>query len=304
VASLFIGGILSLVLRPPPRRLDSFLAECRLGTRARVRAALAEGAVEVDGVEVVQERTLVDETCVIRIRGVLAVPSPRRILAVYHKPAGLLTTMSDPHGRACVGDVVPQAWHGVCGPVGRLDKATTGTLIFTDDGALHAAITGNLPKTYRLTVKGTVTDDHLARLSAGVSIVRARVSMALRGTFVTAPAVAARCEGGLTLTIWEGRNRQVRRMAKAVGLRLVHLHRDAVGEVLCPGEEGAVRDLTDVEEASLRAAQPLGTERFAQVAAQLQHRRSRELFDPRELRLVNAWLDLWAGRSAPPDAGD
>ena len=260
--------------------------------------------MEVDGVDLVRDRTLVDATCRVRVDGLQVTPLPSEVMCIYHKPAGLLTTMTDPFGRACVGDVVPPAWQGRCGPVGRLDKETTGALVFTDDGALHAAITGAASKRYRLTVQGPVSDGQLRSLEEGVEITRARVSEALRGRFTTAPGVAERCEGGLRLTIWEGRNRQVRRMARAVGLRLTHLHREAVGPIDCPLEVGTLRELTEAEVASLHELGPSRVESDARTAQLLTERCARGGLDPREHALVEAWLAEWTAGRAAHGSGD
>lgn len=220
-------------------------------------------------------------------------PAAPTVVAVLHKPGGLLTTMDDAHGRPCVASVVPDAWAGVCGPVGRLDKATTGALLFTDDGALHASVAAGAPKTYRLTIRGPVSERQLERLRTGVTIRRARVSEANRGDFLTAPAQASRWEEGVLLTIREGRNRQVRRMAKVVGLELVHLHRDSVGPVRCPPEEGGLRDLRAEEVDALLAFGPSAAERKARAARDLRARRARGALSDRELQLVDEWLLEW-----------
>ena len=259
-----------------------------------MRQAVSAGRVQVDGEVAREPRALVDETCSVAMDGIAVTPRDPEVVAVYHKPAGLLTTMTDPYGRACVGDVVPQAWLGMCGPIGRLDKDTTGALIFTDDGALHTVVTGSVPKTYRLFARGPVSPQQLSALRAGVSIVRARGPESARGPFVTAPAVAEPWEDGVLLTIHEGRNRQVRRMAKAVGIDLVHLHRDAVGPVVCPEEVGAIRPLTPEEVSVLRAMGPAAS--AAAHATRLRTRRARGALSPRELLLVDAWLEAAASQ--------
>ncbi len=167
---------------------------------------------------------------------------------VLHKPAGVVTTMRDPAGRHTVADLLPKGPRVV--PVGRLDYATDGVLLLTNDGELAHSLLHprfGVEKTYRATIAGAVRAQDLRRLRAGVVIDRQRTSKAAVRTVAF--------DGGrsiVELTIHEGRNRQVRRMFETLGYRVVALTRTRFGPLtlgrLAPGK---VRPLTAKERSAL-----------------------------------------------------
>lgn len=179
--------------------------------------------------------------------------SGERFYIALNKPSGLVTTMSDPHGRPTVASVVPAREHPGLFPVGRLDMDTTGLLLFTTDGELSHRLLHpkwKVPKTYEALVDGSPQQTELDALRGGVML----------DDGMTAPAEISLVEtkGPRTLvrmTISEGRKRQVKRMFSAVGHPVVELHRTAFGPVLL-GELpiGSYRELTDAEVAALRHA--------------------------------------------------
>jgi pseudouridine synthase len=188
----------------------------------------------------------------IKVRGKL-LPRPREhVYFAYHKPAGFVTTMSDPEGRPCVGDVVRAIGQAVV-PVGRLDFHSSGLLLLTNDGALCERLTHpryHVEKAYRVKVRGTPDGHALQRLRAGLWLDDGK----------TAPA-SVRVEHGrdektwLELRLHEGRNRQVRRMLEAVGLRVEKLRRTVIGPLrLGSLGTGEIRPLTAKEVTSLRRA--------------------------------------------------
>jgi pseudouridine synthase len=165
---------------------------------------------------------------------------------LLHKPEGVVTSTRDPEGRPTVVDLVG---HGVrVVPVGRLDAATTGALVLTNDGPLAHRLAHpryGVEKTYVAEVEGRPTDEALRLLAGGVELEDG----------VTAPAGVRRLgPSRLELVLHEGRNRQVRRMCEAVGHPVRRLHRSCyaglgVGD-LAPGEW---RELTQDEVAALRS---------------------------------------------------
>ena len=170
---------------------------------------------------------------------------------LLHKPAGFITTCSDPNARDTVMRLVP-AVPGLH-PIGRLDKDTTGLLLFTNDGALTFALTHPkhvVEKTYHAWVEGVPDDAALARLRTGIELADGP----------TAPAEVRRLHtrNGRTeveLVIHEGRKRQVRRMLFAVGFPVVGLARVRVGPLtLGDLPEGRWRDLSAEEVATLYRA--------------------------------------------------
>jgi len=166
---------------------------------------------------------------------------------LLHKPAGVVTTASDPQGRKTVVDLVDHATRVV--PVGRLDVDTTGALLLTNDGDLahHLAHPkSEADKVYVAEVWGQPTDGTLRKLAEGVKLEDGK----------TAPARVQRLAGSrIELTIHEGRNRQVKRMFEAIGHRVKTLHRSTYGPLTLEGlEPGAWRELEPSEVERLRVA--------------------------------------------------
>ena len=167
------------------------------------------------------------------------------MVVLLHKPAGVVTTASDPQGRATVVELVPREPRVV--PVGRLDADTTGALLLTNDGELAHRLAHpryGVEKTYVVEVEGAPSDAVLQRLAHGVEL----------DDGITSPARVRRLgRGALELTIHEGRNRQVRRMLEAVGHRVVRLHRSVYAGLTVEGlAAGAWRALSPDEVQRLR----------------------------------------------------
>lgn len=228
------------------------LAAAGVCSRRRAETLIIEGRVAVNGQTISLLGTQVDpEHDTVTVDGVPVRLAAKRTL-MLHKPAGFITTRSDPNARDTVMHLVPDV-PGLH-PIGRLDKDTTGLLLFTNDGALTYALTHPkhvVEKTYRAWVEGTPNDAALARLRSGVEL----------DDGLTAPATVrcAQTRAGKTeveLIIHEGRKRQVRRMLFAVGFPVLALARVRVGPLsLDDLPEGRWRDLTDAEvDALYRAA--------------------------------------------------
>jgi 23S rRNA pseudouridine2605 synthase len=215
-----------------PERLQKILARAGFGSRRASEALIAAGRVRVNG----EVATLGDradpETDRIEVDG--AVVGVRLGLVHYllNKPAGVVTTASDPHGRPTVVELVPAEPRVF--PVGRLDAETEGLLLLTNDGELAHQLTHpsfGVDKEYLAEVQGRPTRGALRRLREGVDLEDGP----------TAPAkVSVVGERLLRITIHEGRNRQVRRMCDAVGHPVRRLVRVRIGPIadrrLAPGE--------------------------------------------------------------------
>jgi 23S rRNA pseudouridine2605 synthase len=174
----------------------------------------------------------VDHRNRVEVDGVVVTPEPREV-HMLNKPAGVVSTAADTHGRRTVTELVPSERRLY--PVGRLDADTTGLILLTNDGDLANRLIHpryEVPKTYRARVEPPdLTDRALESLRDGVELEDG----------VTAPADVRRAgRGVLELTLREGRKRQVRRMIEAVGHRVVELERTAFGplrlERLAEGE--------------------------------------------------------------------
>jgi pseudouridine synthase len=228
-----------------PERLNKHLAAAGLGSRRAVEELIRAGRVTVNGGPAGLTTTISpgDDVCV--DGRPIAREQTRALL--LHKPAGVVTTASDPHGRRTVLDLVPGDVRLF--PVGRLDRLTTGALVLTNDGDLANRLAHpryGVDKTYRAEVVGSVGEEALSRLREGVQL----------DDGITAPArVTLPAPDTVELVIHEGRNRQVRRMCEAVGHPVLRLHRPAYAGLTLEGlEPGQWRDLDDAELQRLRDA--------------------------------------------------
>jgi 23S rRNA pseudouridine2605 synthase len=231
-------------------RLAKHLAHAGVASRRAAEALIAEGRVRVGGEVVTDPARDVDGSEGIAVDGRPVGPAGHdRVVYALNKPAGVVSTARDTHGRRTVVDLVPDAGTRLY-PVGRLDADTTGLLLLTDDGDLAHRLTHprfEVPKTYRARVGGgPISDRALARLREGVELDDGR----------TAPARVRRLgPGRLELVLREGRTRQVRRMCEAVGHPVVELRRVAFGSLMLGDlPPGAVRRLTPGEVEGLWAA--------------------------------------------------
>ena len=228
-----------------PVRLNRFLAAAGLGSRRAVDGLIEEGRVTINGV-VASLGDTVGEGDDVRLDGSPVAAQPVRWV-LMHKPAGVITTVSDPHGRRTVVDLVPSDVRLF--PVGRLDRDTTGALLLTNGGDLAQRLmhpSFGVDKVYVADVVGHPGPQALERLRDGVEL----------DDGVTAPAgVKLLAPGRIELRLHEGRNRQVRRMCEAVGHPVRRLHRSAYAGLTLEGlAPGSWRDLSADELASLWSA--------------------------------------------------
>jgi 23S rRNA pseudouridine2605 synthase len=234
------------------KSLDRLLSRSGLCTRVEAQAAIVAGRVRVNGrVECDPDQWADIARDQVEFDGKLLLPRPKEVWAL-HKPTGYVTTTEDEFDRATVCSLLPadRPW---LAPIGRLDLESSGLLLFTNDTHLAANLldpTSKLPKVYEVGCKGQLTDAVLEQLRAGL----------LLHDRVTLPAEVERIDGDerttrLRITIVEGRNRQIRKMLKAVRSRVNTLQRVRIGPIeLGDLANGACRPLTDAEVDALRAA--------------------------------------------------
>jgi 23S rRNA pseudouridine2605 synthase len=226
-------------------RLNAFLARAGVASRRKSDELIKAGRVRVNG-EVGRLNTFVAGGDVVEVDG-RAVVGQRLAYVLLHKPAGVVTTASDPHGRRTVVELVELPERVV--PVGRLDADTTGALLLTNDGELAHRLAHpryGVEKTYVVDVAGRVSDDALRALAAGVELEDG----------LTAPARARQLgPSRIELTIHEGRKHQVKRMLAALGLPVRRLHRRLYAGLSADDlQPAAWRELTDDEVARLKAS--------------------------------------------------
>lgn len=245
-------------------RLQKVLARAGLGSRRACDELIAAGRVEVNGEVAGLGRRVDTGSDRIRVDGVDVSARPGLVHYLLNKPAGMVSTASDPEGRPTVVEAVPRDPR--VHPVGRLDVATEGLLLLTNDGDLTFRLTHprfGIEKEYLVEVAGVVRSPALHALRQGVEL----------DDGITAPARAVAVGShGLRMVIHEGRNRQVRRMCEAVGLPVVRLARTRIGPLsdrrLAPGSWRALRpgEVRALEEAAARLA-PHGATRAERRAA-------------------------------------
>jgi 23S rRNA pseudouridine2605 synthase len=234
-------------------RLARFLAHAGVASRRHAEELIAAGRVRVNGITVTTQGTRINpERDTVTIDGKSVHAPTKRVYIMLHKPVGYVTTAFDPQGRPTVLDLLPAQLRRLrIYPVGRLDIETSGLLLLTNDGnfahrMMHPRY--STEKRYEALVQGCPTEDALAALRQGVTVV-----VEDEGSYRTSPAqvrilqrVGANCM--LALTIHEGRKRQVRRMLSAVGYRVLELKRVGMGSLVLGNlPVGKWRELTEEE---------------------------------------------------------
>jgi 23S rRNA pseudouridine2605 synthase len=224
-------------------RLAKYLAHAGVASRRAAEGLIAAGKVRVGGQVVTDPARDVDEGSGVEVNGRAIVPEPREVWAL-NKPAGVVSTASEPGKRPAVTELVDSERRLY--PVGRLDADSTGLILLTNDGELANRLTHpryGVPKTYRLRLVRPPSDHDLERLRGGVRLEDGP----------TGPAeVERRGEREIEMTIREGRKRQVRRMAEAIGNEAQSLTRIRIGSLeLGELRRGEARLLEEGEIAAL-----------------------------------------------------
>ncbi len=232
-------------------RLQKILSQAGVASRRESENIITSGRVAVNGTVVTELGTKADlDTDTITVDGKPIAVEEKRVYLLLYKPVGYMTTMKDPEGRPIVSDLLKGVKERVY-PVGRLDYNTEGLLLLTNDGAFANMLmhpSHEVDKGYLVRVSGHVTAVQIKKLSEGVKLEDG----------MTAPARVAQVSESennswISITIHEGRYRQVRRMCEAVGLNVVRLKRARydfleIGEMK-PGE---FRELTAEEVTKLK----------------------------------------------------
>ena len=233
-------------------RLQKFLAESGVASRRKSEELIDQGKVKVNGRVAMIGDKIDPKKDTVTVSGKKIVKTKTFTYIVLHKPRGFITTMSDEKDRKCVAELIKDV-DGRVYPVGRIDKDSEGMLLFTNDGAFANAMTHptkHVPKTYRVTVRPSISEEQITALTQGVIIEDRK----------TAPAevrVVTKEEGRVVLEIilYEGRNRQIRKMCEEVGLEVARLKRTQIGSIkLGMLKQGSWRHLTEDEVRKLMIA--------------------------------------------------
>lgn len=210
-------------------RINKYIASCGEASRRAADELIQQGRVSVNGKILKEPGYDVKEGDEVRLFGRVITLETKKLYYLLNKPTGYVTTTMDKEGRPTVMDLVSE--EGVrLFPVGRLDYNTSGLLILTNDGDLSNKLmhpSKEFPKTYRVRAAGTVTLSDIRKLENGVDI----------GGFVTSKAEAKlirhdKNSSIVDITIHEGKNRQVRRMFKAIGFPVQELTRTGLGTLV------------------------------------------------------------------------
>lgn len=226
-------------------RINKYIAQAGVASRRKADELIANGNVKVNGLILKEPGYDVVSGDVVEVNGRKIEAEEKKVYILLNKPVGYITSVSDDRDRLTVMDLVQDVDARIF-PVGRLDYNTSGMLIMTNDGDFAYTLSHpkhEMPKTYRAVVAGVLSNEKCAKLREGVDI----------GGFVTSKAKVEIVKGHprntvVDITIHEGKNRQVRKMFKAVGNNVQSLERIAIGDVkLGRLAEGHYRKLTREE---------------------------------------------------------
>lgn len=226
-------------------RLNKYIAAAGIASRRKADELIACGNVKINGLTVKELGTDVKEGDVVEVNGRMIKPDAKHVYIMLNKPTGYITSMDDEKDRPTVIELLSDVEERVF-PIGRLDYNTSGLLLLTNDGDLAYRLTHpkhHIYKTYRAKVQGVLSKERVAKLIKGVDI----------GGFVTSRAKVKIIKQGersaiVEIQIYEGKNRQVRKMFAAVGNKVLELQRVAVGDLFLGHlKEGHYRKLTPKE---------------------------------------------------------
>lgn len=231
-------------------RLQKMLADCGIASRRKAEELIEQGRVRVNGKVAVIGEKVNPRLDRVTVNGRKVTVKQEKIYIMLHKPRGYVTTMSDEMDRKCVAELVTEASARVF-PVGRLDKDSEGLLLMTNDGDFANALTHpskHVPKTYRVTVRGKVSEETIATLEAGIMLDGKKTLPADIHTHSIGEDRTT-----LEVVLYEGRNRQIRRMCEECSLEVLRLKRIAIGKIKLGGLKcGDWRPLNDEELRSIK----------------------------------------------------
>jgi 23S rRNA pseudouridine2605 synthase len=241
----------------PLERLQKIIAAAGVASRRKAEELITSGHVQVNGTTITELGSKADaETDHIRVNGkLLHREQQRHVYLLLNKPKGYVTTVDDPEERPTVMDLV-RGVRGRVYPVGRLDYASEGLLLLTNDGELANRLmkaASHVSKTYVVKVAGTPTEEAIAKLRGGISIATDDGKRVRTGP-AAVRIVKQAANPWYEITLIEGRNRQIRRMFEAVGHHVEKIKRVRYGPLTLDVPPGQYRSLTLKEVQRLKSA--------------------------------------------------
>ena len=231
-------------------RINKFLAENGIASRRHADEMISAGRIKINGSIATLGADVKDGDAVAVDDVLLELSEKKEEYYIMNKPKGVVCTVSDDRGRKTVMDLLPENVGRVF-PVGRLDYATEGLLILTNNGDLAFRLThpkNEIPKTYLVRIEGTMTEKDLNPIRSGVELDGVLTKKCKAHIVETNKAYTK-----VHITITEGKNRQVRRMFEAIGKNVAFLKRVSIGQLKLTGlDRGQIRPLTELEIAYLK----------------------------------------------------
>jgi 23S rRNA pseudouridine2605 synthase len=209
-------------------RLQKFLSECGIASRRRSEELISAGKVKVNGRTASLGEKINPKVDTISVNGKKVINTAKHVYLMLHKPRGFITTMNDEMGRKCVSQLVEDVGERVY-PIGRLDRESEGLLLMTNDGEFANAMmhpSHHIGKVYRVTIRPGITQEQIDLMSGGIEI---------EGR-TTAPCDVRLIKKDddrtvLEIVLYEGRNRQIRKVCEKLNIEVARLKRTAFGAV-------------------------------------------------------------------------
>lgn len=226
-------------------RLQKYLSQCSVASRRKAEELIEQGKVKINGRKAILGDKVDPIHDKVTVFGKPVTGNDTKMYIMLHKPRGFVTTLSDEQGRRCVADLVADAGVRLF-PVGRLDRNSEGLLLMTNDGEFANFLTHpkrHVSKVYRVTVRGKVSDEQIDKMAVGMELEE----------YTTMPCdidIIEKHEDRTVLrfVLYEGKNREIRKLCEAVGLTVIRLKRTEIaGLKLGMLPQGRWRELNEKE---------------------------------------------------------